>query len=578
MSDLADRLRTVVDEANNTNKKSTKEFSKEEIKHTTQEQNDAVDDTVAFGFDDELVSDNDELETIASSLYEDDDTDINDEDDTNEVDIESEDTGKYDEPEEIDDDEPVQIDNTETYSKAELFSSVTLHPEDDIKQTQEIDEDPLFANLKDLEADSARMANEIQQEQERIIREKKSDLEVIPADDINDISTGDDIDSIISAMDNPDPVEESNDMDIEEMLKEYEENKKYAKVTPNEEITGPADYIVEKDEDYSDNIEDILISNNISIVKKSNNAKQAILERFTNSGDKVTGILPNSGIYVTMSGAGTSEIIAMNTDSADNEIRSILSRLDVVSKHIVGSSIGKMTLTQLINVVSYYDMDTLFYMLFAATHPNEFEMSLKCSYCGKDYFINERTTDLLMNSKDFKKRNEDIKNNVTTYNRLMETSELGKIYKQVVDNMIIYYRHPSINHFVRVTNNLSADSITKYEDTIDLAYGINKILLHVDANNFIEIDDPNEILNLISKIKNPESRYRIFDMYEQLRPESVPQYGFKATKCPHCNGMNQERSFSMEDILFTAAQQESWIASLRWAVKTQKRRKESKKD
>ena len=575
MSDLADRLRTVVDEANN-NKKNTKEFSKEEIKPETQIQNEATnDDTVSFGFDDELVSDNDELESIASSLYDDDELN-NEEDGIDEMEHDVKNEYVSDEqPESGQDSEEPDYTN---YSKAELLSSVKLHPEDDIKNEPEEEDDPLFANLKEIEADSARIAAEMQQEQERIISEKKSDLEVIPAGDINDIPSGDDIDSIISAMDNPDPVEETSDMDIEEMLKEYEDNKKYAKITPNEEITGPADYIVEKDEDYSDNIEDILVSNNISIVKKSNNAKQAILERFTNSGDKVTGILPNSGIYVTMSGAGTSEIIAMNSESADSEIRSILNRLDVVSKHIVGSSIGKMTLSQLINVVSYYDMDTLFYLLFAATHPNEFEMSLKCSYCGKDYFINERTTDLLMNSKDFKKRNEDIKNNVTTYNRLMETSELGKIYKQVVDNMIIYYRHPSINHFVRVTNMLSSESINKYEDTIDLAYGINKILLHVDGNNFIEIDDPNEILNLISKIKNPESRYRIFDMYEQLRPESVPQYGFKSTKCPHCNGLNQERSFSMEDILFTAAQQESWIASLRWAVKTQKRRKESKKN
>ena len=67
MSDLADRLRTVVDEANS-NKKNTKEFSKEEIKPETQSET-INDDTVSFGFDDELVSDNDELESIASSLY-----------------------------------------------------------------------------------------------------------------------------------------------------------------------------------------------------------------------------------------------------------------------------------------------------------------------------------------------------------------------------------------------------------------------------------------------------------------------------------------------------------------------------
>ena len=51
------------------------------------------------------------------------------------------------------------------------------------------------------------MAAEMQQEQERIMTEKKSDLEVIPAGDINDIPNGNDIDSIISAIDNPDPVE-----------------------------------------------------------------------------------------------------------------------------------------------------------------------------------------------------------------------------------------------------------------------------------------------------------------------------------------------------------------------------------
>lgn len=430
----------------------------------------------------------------------------------------------------------------------------------------------LFAGLEDIERENKEISEHLQAIQNETTNEELVSEESTEQDDS-------DIDDIILSMgEDVEKQEKEEEEDLEEILKKYEDQKFYATIEPNEEVTGPADYIIETDETYEDNIEDILRSNNIVFTKKNNREKTAILDRFVNSGDKVSVALPNSGIYVTMSGAGTAEIIAMNNmSSSESETRQELDKLNHLSQHIVGSSIGKMKLSQLIKVVSYWDKDTLYYALFAATHPAVSELSKICDRCGEEYFMNIHTKDLLLNPEDFEKRSNDIRDNVTTYARLLETSQLGKVYKKAHSNgMIIYYKHPSIESYLTTSKNLTQETIEKHSGLVDIVYSIDKIALHDKGNSFIEIKDPNEIIELISKFRNASEKYEIFDMLENIRPSANPTYGFKKNVCPHCGYKNPASTFSMESILFTQAQREEWLESIRWAVRTQKRRKSEK--
>lgn len=459
------------------------------------------------------------------------------------------------------------------------YGAINVQPKEKIEVEDNSAGNILLNSLKEIDEDSKRMSEQLHREQDAYMAAKQREEGLIADENAKETELESDIDDIIASMGEDIEEKPDEEQDLETLLKEMEENKLYSKVEPTEEVTGPADYIIEKDETYMNNVEEILKSNNIIISKKNANERNAILDRFVNSGDKITMALVNSGIYVTMSGAGTSEIIAMNSmDGSESETRKELDKLSHICTHIVGSSIGKMKLSQLIKVVSYWDKDSLYYALFAATHPNVSELSRTCDRCGEEYFMNIHTKDLLLNPEDFEKSANDIRDNVTTYARLVETSELGKIYKKAHSNgMIIYYKHPSIESYLTTMRTLTPETMNKHYGLIDIVYGIDKIAIQDHDNTFIEIIDPNEIIDIISKLKNAEEKYEIFDMFESIKPNAVPTYGFKKSVCPHCGYKNDIRTFSMENILFTKAQQEEYEASLRWAVKTQKRKKLEKK-
>lgn len=390
---------------------------------------------------------------------------------------------------------------------------------------------------------------------------------------------GDDINDIIAELGEIPIEKKEEEQDLEKLLEEYETSKVYADLEQSNNITGPADYIIESDDVYDSNIESILERNEIKIVTKNSADRDAILDKYVNSGDKITMTLPNSGIYVTMSGAGATEIIDMNSMSRNmSDTQYELEKLNHVCQHITGSSVGKLKLAELIKIVSYWDRDCLYYALFAATHPTISEISKTCDKCGKEYFLRAHTKDLMINPEDFEKEITDIRDNVTTMARLKETTKLGKVYKKAHSNgMIIYYKHPSIESYLRTQNALTDETKRKHDGIIDLAYGIDKIAIRVKGNEFIEYTDPNEIINIVSKMKNVDEKYEIFDMIEAITPNAKPLFGFKETTCPICGGISGMNTFTMDSLLFTQAQLEEYEASLRWAVRAQKRTQERKK-
>ena len=474
--------------------------------------------------------------------------------------------------------EPV-IEDTRTKAEiaAEKYAPIHIQPEAE-KKKSDIPEmgSSLFDGIADMEKESQELSNKLAKEQEAYIEATKP-VEAVGVEQTD--SDNDEIDEIISSIGEIPIEKDEEEQDLDKLLEEYEASKVFSSIKESEMVTGPADYIIERDETYEEDIQNILERNDIVVVKKNSAERNAVLERFVNSGDKVTTTLINSGIFVTMSGAGATEIIAMNSlDGSQSESHNVLEKLNHVCQHIVGSSIGPMKLAQLIKVVSYWDIDSLYYAFFAASHPTVSEISRTCDRCGQEYFLNIHTRDLLINPEDFEKEITDIRDNVTTYQRLMETSELGKVYKKAHSNgMIIYYKHPSIESYLKTVGNLSDETKRIHSGLVDLAYGIDKIELRDRGNRFITITDPNEIINLISKFKNPDEKYEIFDMIESVTPNAKPVYGFKESVCPHCGHKNKLSTFNMESLLFTQAQLEEYEASLRWAAKAQKRNKNRKK-
>ena len=453
----------------------------------------------------------------------------------------------------------------------EKYNTVELHPEEKTSSENKIDKldpgDKLMGQLDEIDKDSRKKAERLAMlhEQEMAKRETQ---EVIPTNSVDDI---------ISEMESSErrkEMEVEDTEDLYELIDKIEKSKLYADVEPNAKITGPASYIIEENEVYREDIRSILESNNMKIAKKSAEVKNEVLNRYINTGDHITIPLINSGIWVTMSGAGVDEIMAMLQINDEGDIRNELSKLGFICQHIVNSTVGKLTVSQLIKIVSYYDRDSLFYALFAATHPEDSELSKSCVRCGQEYFMKVNTKDLLLNPEDFENESDNIKDNVTKFEILMKSSKLGQIHKYIHSNgMIIHYKHPSLESYLTTSKNITYDTRNKYPKLIDIAYCIDKITIHYRENEFIEYTDPNEIISIISKIKDPSDKYEIYDEIDRLRPNAIPSYGYKETVCPVCGGKNPIMSFSMEDTLFTLARIADEMASLKFAAKIQKRKK-----
>lgn len=430
-----------------------------------------------------------------------------------------------------------------------------------------------------LEEDSRRKSEELHrlanmQQQQIADQEEKKRLKekgIIETNDVDDI-----IDNISESAAKKE-LDVTDEEDLTVLIQKMEEQKVYAEVVPNKEVTGPSNYIIEEDESFKVNVEEILQTNGMRIVKKNSKTKDAVLNRFVNSGPQVSMPLINSGMFISISGAGTDEIIAMQQMENDTPVRMEINKLNHVCTHITNSSVGKLKLSQLLDIVSYYDKDTLYYALYAASYPDDSEFMQNCYKCGQQYYVNIRTRDLLLNPDDFEEDGSDIKDNVTTLIQLVEKSKLGKVYKKVHSNgMIVYVKHPSIKSYLETLQSLSNDTMSLYPRLVDLAYSIDKIAIHVSGNDFMEFTDPNEIIEIISKFKDTRAKYEIYDMINEVRPNTLPAYGIKECKCPHCQAENPSRTYEMEDMIFMQAQQKEELEAMKWAAKNQKKLKEEK--
>ena len=473
---------------------------------------------------------------------------------------------------------------TKPKSKAELYEEknpiIKANPNN--KTEEPVADDAgsqLLESISEIEKDTAEKSKALYNLQAQY----ESDQEIIMASQPEDTNS-DDIDDILTAIDEHNTKQDMDITDEDEdnlsvLIEKLESQKLYSDYKHEDEYVGPADYVIEDNPDYQEAVEDVLNGNGFNIIKKSNKEKNALLERFINSGNEVTVPLVNSGIYVKISGASTTEIISMNQITGDTDAEMTLNKLNIINSHITGSSIGKMRLAQLIKVVSYYDIETLNFAFYAATHPEQTEITRGCGRCGQEYFIKQHTRDLLINPEDYANEATEIRNNVTTYEILQSRSQLNKIIKKVCSNgdLIVYFKHPSIESYIKTARNLTGETMRKYPQLVDMAYAIDKVYLRDSGSNYAEFSDPNSIIDIIGKIKNPRTKYELLDILEEIRPCAIPSYGYSNTICPHCGNKDKTEAFSMENLLFTVAQQEDEMETLRWAAKLQERRKSKKK-
>lgn len=145
--------------------------------------------------------------------------------------------------------------------------------------------------------------------------------------------------------------------------------------------------------------------------------------------------------------------------------------------------------------------------------------------------------------------------------------------------MIIYYKHPSLKSYLATYKNLLPEIVTQYENISHFAFCIEKIAIpdirkNGDRTQYVEYEDPNDIIKLIASLKNPNEKYEIADIVMKIIPEEVPVYGHHKAVCPHCGAVNQQEEVSISSLLFTFARDENWWANSRQLAAQAKKKKQ----
>ena len=331
-----------------------------------------------------------------------------------------------------------------------------------------------------------------------------------------------------------------------------------------------------KNTEYSDTIKSVLDINNIKFkTSKKGKLKNALLRNYIQRNPHVTTPLVNSGIFITLSGASVPEIIHINSLEGKKRSEIEIKKMSLIQKHLVDTSLGsKISLTQLLKIIYYKDIQTLWFNIFIGTFPpvNEFPVNCENPKCKAELKLQIHAADLVLNAEDFEKPINDILYHNTDILDVIKQSELAREKRVLMnDHTIIVFKDPSIYDLIYLTTKLeelqSKKDLSQYQNIVELLMFIAYAALpdtDGEYNKFDSIDDILEIILLMSET----DRISLGEHVEDYTQKNIVKYGLKSYTCPKCNKVHAEKELDMSDLIFT-------FSRIRWAMVELQRLRES---
>jgi len=324
---------------------------------------------------------------------------------------------------------------------------------------------------------------------------------------------------------------------------------------------------VVRNTDYEENLKSVLENNDIKFkVTKKEKLKKALLRNYIQRNPHVTTPLINSGIFVTISGASVPEIIHMNNLNGKKRSEIEMKKMAFIQKHLIDTSIGgKLSLTQLLKVVYYKDIQTMWFNLFIGTFPgmNDFPVTCENQKCNTDLKLQVHASDLVLNPEDFTEASKYILYENMDIKDVLEQSALSK-EKQVKmkDHTIIGFRNPSIYDLIYLTTRLeelqSKKDLSQYQNLLEILIFISYIALPDIDGVYIKYEELNDILEILLAM-DETMRGDIGTHIEEYTEKNIVKYGLKSYTCPKCNKVHPEKELDMSEFLFT-------LSRLKWAM------------
>lgn len=275
-------------------------------------------------------------------------------------------------------------------------------------------------------------------------------------------------------------------------------------------------------------------------------------------------VLPASGYTAVMSGCSSYELVSL-MQNTQNPVLDTESKWSLIHSKIVETSIGKMDFNTFLMNTAAIDYNNFLYGIICATYPDEDKITLRCQNpkCKNEFEHFYDNKSLIRAEKISQKLQEriirivDNSYSIDMSRQVHETSpiSMSKLVKLPDSELIVEFTIQSAYELIyKSMKELSDYKDSKYNQSSVLSSIIKRILILDDDGEYIEIDRPLDIVNVIYNLKDSDILV-ITKMGEELMEDLSLEFGFMNVKCPKCGTIETFINTELDYILFFKYQQ-----------------------
>jgi len=275
-------------------------------------------------------------------------------------------------------------------------------------------------------------------------------------------------------------------------------------------------------------------------------------------------VLPASGYTAVMSGCSTHELIALMQNSED-PIYNAETKWSLIHDKLVETSIGNMDFNTFLHNTAAADYNVLLYGIICATYPEQDKLSLSClnrecrqvfdhTYDIRSLLRIEKMSQELQNRM---MRIIDNSYTVESAKAVHEEAPLSNVKRvRLPDSeIIVEFGIQSAYDFIyKSIKELSEIKDAKYNQASVLSSVIRRAFIPDDDGEYIEVDSPVDVANLIYNLRDIDITV-ITKMGEEMMKDITFEFGFMNVKCPKCGTIEKHIEIPLEQILFFKYQQ-----------------------
>lgn len=303
----------------------------------------------------------------------------------------------------------------------------------------------------------------------------------------------------------------------------------------------------------------------IKIKKKYDKAKLHSVSKKVFDKSLSSFINVGSGYLGKMASISSAEAIGL-IQAADGEqtANTVTEQWSLLYSKLRYTSIGKFeSFDDFLRNTAFTDYNVMAYAMICSTYPDEDKLSLTCAnpQCQKQFEIPYSNKLLIRTDKVTEEMGYKVQQIIEADSfkdeaiKLHEQSPVKTIDRISVseDNSILFdISIPSAYEVIeRIYRGLDKKFLEqKYARQLELTYYIRAAYLLDSDGDYIEIDDPNDIITDVLYQMTEFQLKRLEALCKRISDNIIFEFGFKTIECPHCKHKVEDYPLNLNVLLF----------------------------